>query len=361
MPEASRDGESGPDRRQPPTVASRPPAWCRECPRRREQTAWMLTSGSLVTDLDRVAAETWLKLKEGDERGIRFREDSLTDHALLDLSLRHPGLRVKRFNQSQEVHTGADWEWWIGRPGRWIALRIQAKRIDGDRYNQLGYGRGGRRPQLEQLVHATRRSSRRRSLYPVVVFFNGWEASHWSGSAWPPSTAYSACAGGCAVAPCSCFPLEGYGCAFAMADQVLTRRGAVSRSRRNYAPEFLDESLPWSFLFRGVPALSGPTATGVVTALQEEVDRMNLHLALVQALSLRRLSLLDEPRAHVAVLDDAPTPFSELPAYAEEVRTSDVPYHGQSDRGRAQGGARGRSAVPPARTVLVTDLSMLRG
>jgi hypothetical protein len=79
----------------------------------------------LRCDMNRLAVETWRKNDTGDRQGVRFREDSLTDHSLRVLARDHPGFNVHRFNQSEEKRTGADWEWWIGADSTgWICLSL---------------------------------------------------------------------------------------------------------------------------------------------------------------------------------------------------------------------------------------------
>ena len=46
----------------------------------------------LVVHLDTLAASTWHKVAVGPRRGLKFREESLTDHNLFDLDGTAPGL-----------------------------------------------------------------------------------------------------------------------------------------------------------------------------------------------------------------------------------------------------------------------------
>lgn len=53
-------------------------------------------------------------VERGDARGIRLREDTITETNLLDLDSWHPDAIVYRFNQNAEQASSADEEWHIG-------------------------------------------------------------------------------------------------------------------------------------------------------------------------------------------------------------------------------------------------------
>lgn len=62
--------------------------------------------------------------------GLAFSEETITESVLLDLQTSHPNhVKIKAFTKPQEKINGADWEWWIGEPGSWLGMRVQAKRI----------------------------------------------------------------------------------------------------------------------------------------------------------------------------------------------------------------------------------------
>ena len=73
---------------------------------------------------------TWERLKYAQSLGMSYGEETITEHNLLLLkrALRHQ-LTLQAFTHSQEALNGADWEWWIGKPGRWYGMRVQAKRM----------------------------------------------------------------------------------------------------------------------------------------------------------------------------------------------------------------------------------------
>ena len=64
------------------------------------------------------------KHREPDERAF-------TDHNLMHLVRNHaPVVDVGLFDNSREAITGADFEWWIGDGTSYIALLVQAKRMN---------------------------------------------------------------------------------------------------------------------------------------------------------------------------------------------------------------------------------------
>src|SRR5687767_14311617 len=58
-------------------------------------------------------------------------EETITDINLIDIAQRHPShVRTKKYTRIEEGQSsGADWLWFLGRPGEWFALLVQAKLI----------------------------------------------------------------------------------------------------------------------------------------------------------------------------------------------------------------------------------------
>jgi len=127
----------------------------------------------LIRDMDQLALATWNKIELSDRAGLRFGEESITDHNLLTLALGHPDLIVHRYSQNREHKVGADWEWWIGSdPTGWLCLRIQAKKVKGTVYPELAYpGDADEEYQYDTLI---RSCNPRRGEHPLHVFYNGW-------------------------------------------------------------------------------------------------------------------------------------------------------------------------------------------
>ncbi len=210
---------------------------------------WMpLDAGQLHYDLTMLALDTWDKIDSGDRQNLRFREDSITDHNLWKLAQQHSGLAVHRFDQSAEHATGADWEWWVGSDALgWVAMRIQAKRVDARSYRQLGHpGERDDEYQYDTLLRSCRADAG--ATYPLHVFYNGWPDTLYGGHLWPPGTPVLGCQAGCRGAPCMHVQVKSMGCAVASTSTVkLIHESGLRRNRlvRSYLPY----SLPWAELF----------------------------------------------------------------------------------------------------------------
>ena len=197
-------------------------------------------------DMDDLAAQTLSRILLGDERGIRLREDTITEANLLDLDLRQRDLVVHRFNQNEERAVGADWEWFIGSDiAGWFGLRIQAKRADGGQYRQLGHpGLGTDDYQYDTLIQscATAASPNREfKFFPHYVFFNGLET-------WPPSAVWSGCPNEAPIGACSHAELNDFGCSTAPAQLVKRIHGGQGIEGRRIESH-LSVHVPWSWLF----------------------------------------------------------------------------------------------------------------
>jgi len=57
-----------------------------------------ITIKRLIRDMDRLALATWSKIELSDQVGLRFGEESITDHDLLTLALGHPDPIVHRYS-----------------------------------------------------------------------------------------------------------------------------------------------------------------------------------------------------------------------------------------------------------------------
>lgn len=204
--------------------------------------------------MDGLAAETWLRIERGDARGIRLREDTITENHLLDLDVWHPEVIVHRFNQNTEKASGADWEWYIGTDTTWFALRIQAKRMDQLEYRQLQHpGDGTDSYQYDTLIRTSRTGTNTLETFPYYVFFNGWDA-------WPKGVDWYGCPNGNTLSGCSHATVLDFGCSAMPAELVRaihSGRGAAGRK----VSEYLPSSMPWSWLFPP-QRKSPPLATG---------------------------------------------------------------------------------------------------
>ncbi len=234
-------------------------------------------SASLCETLVELAWRTWRAIGVGRVGGIAWSEPTITEVNLLDLQLRHPSnITVWKFSAWEEsTKTGADWEWWIGRPGRWFGLRVQAKKIhhSGSGYRKLDHtSRSGR--QVDLLI-----KNASPTCYPIFCFYNFWNP--------PLSTLPWNCPGfhpderllGCSIAD-----------GFAVQKLIYSKRNRLS--------DILPISLPWSCL----ACCQGWISYG--GSLEERVRSVISHLP----------ERTDQP---------IPQFQNSLPEYAERIRRGD--------------------------------------
>ena len=116
----------------------------------------------------------WNDIREAGASGLSFSEETITERNLLHL-VRYYGDRVRivAFDKHREGLNGADWEWWIGRPGAWDGMRVQAKRINypkRDNFPGLQTKKAARttnKRQIDLLIE----TSRTENLTPVYCFY----------------------------------------------------------------------------------------------------------------------------------------------------------------------------------------------
>jgi len=106
-------------------------------------------------------------------------EESITDFNLLDLQIRHPQeIVTQKFSKRREAKEGADWEWWLGSEGFWLALRVQAKIVDAKtlRYSHLAY-KSPRNPQRQIDLLISYSVNGNPPKIPIYVFYNYWNVN----------------------------------------------------------------------------------------------------------------------------------------------------------------------------------------
>jgi hypothetical protein len=78
-----------------------------------------------------LARATWRRLKSSTVTGLPWGEVTNTETLLAELVTRHPrSVRIHATPRLDETLNGSDWEWWIGEPGAWLGMRVQAKRLN---------------------------------------------------------------------------------------------------------------------------------------------------------------------------------------------------------------------------------------
>ncbi|ESZ60191.1 hypothetical protein NL532_25805 [Mesorhizobium sp. C120A] len=171
----------------------------------------------------------WRQIADADRHGLAFSEETITETILLDLQREHPEeVRLRAFTKREEKNNGADWEWWIGRPGRWLGMRIQAKRLalPREEFKQLqSYGRkNGSPPQIDVLIAEAAKHSLNPG-YCLYIHSRKWPTLR----AWP---VYGFVGGG---------PLSPQGCLLASAN-------AVKATGSNALTRIAPVAVPWHLM-----------------------------------------------------------------------------------------------------------------
>lgn len=187
-------------------------------------------TSALCHSFQRIADRVWRDIAAADDAGLAYSEETITETILLELHREHQKhIRVRAFSKTEEKRNGSDWEWWVGRPGRWLGMRVQAKRITlpEEAFNRLQtYGatkRGGTK-QIDALIAAAAHD-RLNAAYCFYVHSRKWPMMR----AWP---AYFALGGG---------PISPQGCFVADA-------GAVRSTKANALSKVATVCLPWHLL-----------------------------------------------------------------------------------------------------------------
>lgn len=288
---------------------------------------------TLRQDMDELAGLTLERVRAGDARGIRLREDTITEMNLLDLDIRHPNLAVRRFNQHEERSNGADWEWFIGSESAgWFGLRIQAKRADDGQYRQLGHeGADPDDYQYDTLIRSCGASTTSPSggqplkFFPYYVFFNNFDR-------WPSGAQWTGCRNGEPFGKCKHVELEHFGCSAAPAVLVRKVHAGLGIEGRRVAAH-LSVQIPWSWLFgrpkrgkklNGEPAPDGPSTLSVLAwhqAQEAAIERLRAADGPEGAASLGEQfwETVGTPQADEANREDL---NAELPGYASLLRAT---------------------------------------
>jgi len=113
------------------------------------------------------AGKVWSEQGAAHSQGLQLNEETLTEMSALRLarSIDRSKFRVDLFNKGKEKKTGADWEWAFRVGGRFLRLRVQAKRLFANGRYQSFKRRGA---QTNTLLAQARKSG----AYPCFVFFN---------------------------------------------------------------------------------------------------------------------------------------------------------------------------------------------
>lgn len=194
--------------------------------------------------LDSIAKETWTKIADSRDLGVPIGEIGITDSNMLALRREHRSLIVHKHSVHEEVHTGADWEWWINTTKGWLCLVFQAKILDASgRYGGITKCDKTGRPQVEILLESCLRRSELvgGAVWPFYCLYNSWSGG------WPIGVPAADGLYAHAIPPDE---LQLFGCAAADAWSVkrILRDDRFS-NRRTLRDSYLPFSRPWSVIF----------------------------------------------------------------------------------------------------------------
>ena len=119
---------------------------------------------------ERLASETWGRLRLSITLECSQGETTITDHNLLEMKrIGPPNLHVVKATPRYERLFGFDWEWWIRYGARWMRYAVQAKKLNlrTCRYDQLRH-RVGSRFQMD-LIESFARA---KGAIPLYCFYN---------------------------------------------------------------------------------------------------------------------------------------------------------------------------------------------
>lgn len=120
--------------------------------------------------LEKLANDTWERLKYGEELNCSQSEETITDINLLEIKrARLPDILVSKSDKSQESVTGIDWEWWIGsNSSGWWRYAVQAKKLSKERkYHKLRHKVG-----TEYQIDILEKYAKANNCIPLYTFYN---------------------------------------------------------------------------------------------------------------------------------------------------------------------------------------------
>ncbi len=116
-----------------------------------------------------LAQRTWHRMRLSETTKVLLGETAITSLNLQDLIAKHSAeIDIVDFSPIVEARvTGADWEWWFVDGAQAIGFAIQAKRLDGGRYD-VGYKPRNYAYQINTLL----RYSWANGLLPLYCWYN---------------------------------------------------------------------------------------------------------------------------------------------------------------------------------------------
>lgn len=216
----------------------------------------MSVATSLCSSFQDLAEQTWGRLGAARKLGLTWSEVTNTETILLTLQERHADqIFIRSFGSADEALNGADWEWWVGKPGQWLPMRVQGKRIHkpGTSFRRLQTYRARSQStyQIDNLISR----SKAEKMNPAYCFYVN--------SSLVPKLVISSCQLLSQLVPCALF-----GCAIGHAQ-------AIKRTGSNMLADLFPMLIPWHWLVCPGPAVgrSGGIADLALAALRESLER----------------------------------------------------------------------------------------
>jgi hypothetical protein len=127
---------------------------------------------ALCETFQELAHFTWKRLGAAGATGLPWSEETNTETLLATLAERHPRhVRLRAFTRREEALKGSDWEWWIGSPGAWFGMRVQAKRIHRTNGRFVGIHRQKPRGHTSTQMNTLIARAAKDGLAPVYCFY----------------------------------------------------------------------------------------------------------------------------------------------------------------------------------------------
>ncbi len=159
------------------------------------------TTLTLCDALRQLESHTWCELEAGYQERQRLDEESVTSYHLMRLARAVPAVVIEKHSRQRESRTGADWEFWVGRPGAYVGFRVQAKILNAAsiEYSSLYKSDGKAMEQVNKLIHAAEHTGR--GTFPLYAFYNYWLPYSGAPTSWAcPRTRVNARSAGWTIA-----------------------------------------------------------------------------------------------------------------------------------------------------------------
>ncbi|MDH6671229.1 hypothetical protein M2277_001879 [Paenibacillus sp. LBL] len=158
----------------------------------------MLSNSKSSILFEKLAYDTWERLKYGEVLNCSQSEETITDINLLEI--KRAGLQdilVSKSDKSQEGVTGIDWEWWIGSNSTgWWRYAVQAKKLSKERkYHKLRHKVG-----TEYQIDILEKYATANNCIPLYTFYN-YTDSNTLHKNWHCNLAFEKEQLGCTVVP----------------------------------------------------------------------------------------------------------------------------------------------------------------